>query len=1022
MREARVQLLGEAQARVGTAAFPFLPDKRYQFLSYIAYQGDWVGRERLQFLFWPDQDMEAAQRNLRRLLGRVRELEWLNGLETYQQFLRWQVDTDVHAFRKAFQARQWEGVLAHYRGPLLAGLEGNSVDEFTNWLELERERLGQDWRTAVMKRAEELQNAGLFLDAANLLEQLLEGEELDEEALKAYMGSVVQAGGREGALKAYERFAKRLWDELKLRPTADLEQLAERIRTGEGKVSQPTVFSSVPGEAERSKQLSALPTVATSFVGRDLELAEVAEMLANPDCRLLTLTGPGGVGKTRLALKTAEQLKGNYQGVYFVPLDSLNASALIPSTIASALHLNLQGHDDPLERVTGFIKDKGLLLVLDNYEHLLDGAAVALALLRSCPNLNVLVTSRERLNLEEEWLLPLEGLAYPKDEGLTLDEGQYFDAFKLFAQRAKRVRPDFALTQETLPAVLTMCRLLEGSPLGLELAASWVRLMPPEDIAKEISRNLDFLSSSGPSKTERHSSLRAVFEYSWQRLTGAEQEALRKLSVFNGGFTREAASRVAEVPLPLLAALMDKSLLYLDSTGRYDCHALVAQYSREKLDEQPQEKTYCEEAHADYYLKLVQEQAAIIHGKSRKVAWQRTEDELDNIRSSWGWAVANTKVDVLETSAFALSDVLEGRRQEGFSLFSHAAEALDETNPAQQVALAYMMIGAAEQPETQPFNYDELSKLCKRGLALLGSEAQPRATARALRVFGCCETNVGHFGEGRLLLQEALALARQHGTPEEMGRTLCDLALLERHTSTSEEETKAFIVKAISELRDIGNLNHLSYLLLLYGAYLVYQDHLDEGERLLHESLQLAEDLGGDQEFVLYILIDLARAAHKRANFDEAERLFQEALHRSRERSKHGEAAALFLLGRVATARGSFEKARNYFKESIEIAWEYQQWMMLSAALVFVAELETAQDRLAWAAELLMVVQGLEAVEQRDRDEAQNLLDKLALHLSAAELTAAQTRGKAHVLRDLVARVVLELQTFQPTPSAGKND
>jgi tetratricopeptide (TPR) repeat protein len=399
-----------------------------------------------------------------------------------------------------------------------------------------------------------------------------------------------------------------------------------------------------------------------------------------------------------------------------------------------------------------------------------------------------------------------------------------------------------------------------------------------------------------------------VFDYSWQRLTVTEQEALRKLSVFNGGFTREAAGRIAEVPLPLLAALMDKSLLYLTTAGRYDCHALVAQYSREKLSEHIEEKTHCEETHASYYLTLVQEQAGMIHNKNRKVAWQRVEDELDNIRSAWAWAIANTKVEVLEASAFALSDVLEGRRQEGLSLFSQAARVLDEMNPAHRVPLAYVLIGLVEQPGTQPFNYDTGTNVCKRGLALLGTGAQPRAVARALHVLGCCENNMGRFSEARWLLQEALELARQHGTPEEIGRTLCNLALLERHTSQSEEQTKGFMIQALGELRELGNLNHLSYLLLLYGAYLVYQDHVAEGEGLLRESLQLAEELGGDQEFVLYILIDLGRAAHKRAQFDEAERLFQEALRRSRERSKHGEVAALFLLGRVATAKKLSEK------------------------------------------------------------------------------------------------------------------
>lgn len=1018
MSTLRVRLLGAATATTDVASYPFTPDKRYQLLSYLAYQNDWVGREQLLYLFWSDSSSELARNNLRQLLKRVRDLEWVTGLETNGQHLRWRVTSDVMAFKEALSKTQWAEALGHYGGPLLEGLTGDESPEFLNWLELERERIHDSWRMAVHRRAEELEREGWYLEAANLLESLLEGDDLDEEALKVYMKVMVRAGGREGALKAYQDFATRLQEEMDLTPTSELEGLAKAIREGEFNPNPISVIDATLGQKLQDQRFQSqenlsvsLPTMNSTFIGRDLELAEVAEMLAQPDCRLLTLTGVGGVGKTRIAVQVAAQQSPNYpDGVFFAPLEALNSSTLVPFAIADALHLRLEGPDEAISQVTRHIGKKRLLLVLDNFEHLWDGAPIASELLQQCSNLRLLITSRESLNLSEEWRFPVGGLSYPTSASVSLEESQYFDAVRLFVQRIKQVQHGFALSEADLPFVLQICQRLEGSALGLELAAVWTKSLPLSDIVQEISSNLDFLASSSRNASKRHQSIRAVFDYSWQLLTPTEQAVLRKLSVFVGGFSREAARHVADASLPVLAALVDKSLLRLRANGRYTCHLLVNQYAGEKLAEGPHEKAQSEEKHALYYLGFVQEQTSELHTKGRKTARDLLEEDLDNIRAAWGWAVRGANVDLLKRVAFAMSEVFEGRRQEGLGLFSEAVATLDAANPRHHTALGYLLVGQAEQEEFQLFDCGALSVLLERALSFLKPLREERAMAKALRILADCQTTVGNFARAKTMLQEALLIAREHGTPTEIAHTLCDLALAERHASSSEADTKRFMVAALSEMRTLGALNHLAFLLLIYGAYLIYQNQLPEGEALLEESLRLAKELGGDQDFMVYILLDLARTAQKRAPFDpaafdRAETLLQEALRRASQKNRHAESAALSLLGRVANARHNVAEAQEYFKRSLQMAWQYEQWLTISATLVFVAEM-VVQSAPLKAVELLVLVLGQTALEKRDRDEAQRLLDALKTQLSPKDFKEAVTRGEALTLEATVSQVV----------------
>ena len=340
----------------------------------------------------------------------------------------------------------------------------------------------------------------------------------------------------------------------------------------------------------KQRDISFLPVHGTPFVGREAELPEVTQLLAQHECRLLTMTGVGGVGKTRLAQEVVRGLLGLElfnDGVFFVPLEALTSAGSISNALADALGLVLSGQVDAGIQVVRFLSEKRTLLVLDNFEHLLEGTPLLVDLMRNCPHLKLLVTSRERLNLESEWVFGVEGLAVPKAGGTTLERAGYYSAVQLFVQRAKRAQQRFSLTPEALPAVTRICQLVEGLPLAIEMAASWLRILFPQGIVEQLEKGLDVLEASNRDLPERHSSIRAVFDHSWDLLSEVERGVLRCLSVFHGGFSLEAASEVAEVTLPILASLGSKSFLTLTPAGRYEQHPLVLEYARERLAEQP---------------------------------------------------------------------------------------------------------------------------------------------------------------------------------------------------------------------------------------------------------------------------------------------------------------------------------------------------------------------------------------------------------------------------------------------------
>jgi predicted ATPase/transcriptional regulator with XRE-family HTH domain len=420
------------------------------------------------------------------------------------------------------------------------------------------------------------------------------------------------------------------------------------------------------------------------LIGREFELAEISRFLLDPGCHMLTLTGTGGIGKTRLALEAAVQRQEAFaHGGIFINLVPLNGRDQIVTAIADALGIVLYSASDRSVQLISHLRDKELLLVLDNFEHLLvlvDCVSLAIDILKGAPSVKLLVTSREPLQLQAEWVFEVRGMPVPALS--ELDGLETSSAVRFFIQRAKQACIDFELSAEDRNAVGQICQLVDGMPLAIELAAAWTRTLTCTEIAKEIQSNISFLATSARDVEERHRSIRATFDYSWKLLSDEEKQVLKQLSIFKGGFTREVAEYVTGADLSALSALVSKSLLNRIAPGRYDLHELVRQYSFEHLMKNEAAYVAANDRHSEYYSLLLQQRGSVFKGADQPTAASELASEIANLRQAWKWAGERGQAVQIGQAADTLFWLYEFRCdcREGVSLFGHVGNRLDVGN------------------------------------------------------------------------------------------------------------------------------------------------------------------------------------------------------------------------------------------------------------------------------------------------------------------------------------------------------
>lgn len=542
-----------------------------------------------------------------------------------------------------------------------------------------------------------------------------------------------------------------------------------------------------------------LPALNTPFIGREPELQELGKLLNNPQVRLITILAPGGMGKTSLSVETARrQLVSFSSGAYFVGLATLNAPDSILPAISEAVSFNSRQEGSgrsAQEQILDFLGEKDLLLVMDNFEHLTSGATVVQMLLDKCPNLKILATSRERLNLSREQVYELGGMDVPSRISTTniLD----YSAMQLFTQSARRMQTDFDPGKH-LAAMMEVCNLVDGMPLGIVLAASWISMLTPEEIAKEVRGSVDFLETDLRDVPERQRSIRAVFEYSWRLLSSTEQSVLMKLSLFHGGFTREAADAVAGANLRVLMSLMNKSLISRSrDTGRYSLHSLTRQYSAEKLQASG-EADSAERIYSTYYLEAAGAVAGQIVTREETTAVTMYEQEADNMRAAWRIAVQKREFERLAPVIEPLIAVytVKGWHQEGNTLFNAALQAL----PDQTSVLAADLLTGIAAFEFGSASLVKAETAARGAIALYRQHNRNDRVIRVLSTLAAIRQAKGSFADSETLAREALQISESIKNQHWINTVTVQLGLMVYHQQKT-DEARVLLEQHIQSLR-----------------------------------------------------------------------------------------------------------------------------------------------------------------------------------------------------------------------------
>ena len=445
-----------------------------------------------------------------------------------------------------------------------------------------------------------------------------------------------------------------------------------------------------------SSRNTDLPVATTGLIGRKVELAELAQLLADPATRLVTILSAGGMGKTSLAVAAAlQQVEQFADGICWVPLAPLTEAKDLVLAIATALGLQLQGERTPEQQVGDFLRARHLLLVLDNFEHMLAGVPLISELLARAPQLWILVTSRQRLKLSSETIVFLDGLRGP----VALNEDAHdYPAVQMFLLHTRRVCPHYEPDEQDMAGIAAVCRLVHGMPLGILLAAAWTRVIAPAQIAEEIAKDLGFLQTDMPDVPARQRSLRAVVLHTWSRLSTAERDAFTRLSVFRGGVTVAAARYVARATVDVLGGLIDNALLRRLPDGRCEIHELLRQFAQEQLEQDQQVALAVHDAHSAYFSRFLAERETVISSAGQRRAIQDVTAELDNVRAAWTWAAERRHSSLLRDAASTLTQYCDwqGRYHEGIALCEQAINRLlpAGSGSEQETALAVLFSAA----------------------------------------------------------------------------------------------------------------------------------------------------------------------------------------------------------------------------------------------------------------------------------------------------------------------------------------
>jgi predicted ATPase len=834
---------------------------------------------------------------------------------------------------------------------------------------------------------------------------------------------------------------------------------------------EPSARLAEPPPAAADRQSSGqlhhgLPQLSTPFVGRAAELDQLAQRLLDPTCRLLTLAGPGGIGKTRLAIELARRMLDRpspfADGLSFVSLVELNSAEQLAPAITQVLDLSVDDPQETSARLLTYLHSRRLLLVLDNFEHLPAGAALVTQMLAACPQVKVLVTSRVALGLPDEWCYPVAGLEAPAESGATLDKLAAYDSVRLFQQRAQQVQPSFDLHAEA-PHVVRICRFVEGMPLAIELAAAWLRALPCGRIAQELEKNLGLMVSPLHNAPARHRSMQIVLEHSWRLLTVHEQRVLEVLTGFHGEFDDAAAAEVAGADLLTLAALVEKSMIRLIPQGerllgggaRYSMHQLLRQFAGAQLAQRPAEQVAALGRHSRYYLGLLQAQCDALLDARQQGALAVIGADFDNVGAAWRWAAEHQEYVALGVALdglFRFSEI-RGQIHDGVMLLEYAAAqlqaqgAMDDAPEHRQLlgrvlarlgaiyaevsdpkhatqfleqSLAYdleprdmaLVLGRLGQVAIHQGNKTMAEAWLHESLAISQACGDLHGQAYALNGLGDVSGARGDYVQNRRLGLESLAICRTLGAPDRIAQMLTAIAITEcflgeYETASAHWQESLAICRALGYRHgEAGALANLGW-----GMWCSGKD-FDEAAATIQKALAIYQDTGHSYGNIT-CLADLALLASTIGNHQKANQLGHEAVALGRTlQNSQVLSYSLACLGAVLLNVGDLPAARRALVEALDLMWAIHYVLYMPGVLFHLAKLIDKESRVGQAEAVVEArCQALEVLAflrhhpmcwQVFKDKAAQLQPEIEAHVPAQAAAAALARGKTRSLEEIV--------------------
>ncbi|MCW3054423.1 MAG: hypothetical protein JWN14_3593 [Chthonomonadales bacterium] len=975
----KIRLLGPMQVRIHNRPIPHLKSRKILWLlALLVLRRDRpVERRWLAGTLWPDIEESRALSNLRGCLTQLRSALGEQGKRVQSPSRHTLIlnlegaEVDIDLFAAAMASKHpaaLQQAVAVYRGPLL---EDCSED----WAWQERNILEQDCLQALQMLADNALAAGDYLTAIGYYRRSIGLDPWGEVARRRLMEALAASGDRNAALQVYREYREALRSDPHATPDPETCALYERLRMearrqADLKATPPATGAG--GNPEIPAKVSGyLPHPLTDLIGREDERLEVAARLRGS--RLVTLVGPGGIGKTRLALEVAaegiEDTAWYPDGVWLVALEALSEERLVVTQIASALGVREESGRSLLERLVEHLRPKRLLVVLDNCEHLLEASAQVVArLLRECAHVRILATSREALGMMGETVWSVPALAAPDPKHLPQGHATLlrvlsgYESVQLFVERAQEIQKTFVLTANNAWAVAQICAQLQGIPLAIELAAARVKALAVEQLAARLDDHLSLLTGGNRTALPRQQTLRATLDWSNRLLSGREQLLLQRLSVFAGGWSLEAAEAVCSGDgvepwhvLDLLTSLVEKSLVvFLEreegNGARYQMLEMVRQYAAESLQSQGDTETG-KSRHRAYFLKLVEEARDHIDGPEDALWMARLDTELDNLRFTLEWQDAErcpVDSDLRLTGGLFSYWAVRGTYQEGLH---YLKQALDRDTQYPRIRPRAVALTGAGILAFHQGDYAAARLLYEEALHIWRELGPKHALASTLGNLGNVVFFQGDYATALQLFTESMGQHQESGKRIGIACSLDALGAIRVKLGDYDSANVHFREShtIYSELGDqLGLANSFGNL----GSIAADQDDHVTAQTYFTECLALYRELGA-KSGIAWTLNSLGSVAAAQQEYSRAQTLHEESLKLYREvGEKQGIALALCFLGRVALSQGDHALAQKLHQESLRLCSPMEYWEGVEENLLGLAAVLLALSQPAWAARL----------------------------------------------------------------------